>query len=75
MKRFSVSIFILLLLPILGHAGSNLRTIIKDNGDTEKENVDGKKNCNEIVEAQQRLLIASNPEFKGLVTLKEAIPI
>jgi hypothetical protein len=75
MKRLSFVVFILALLPILGFADSNLKTIVKDNGDMERDKVDGKKLCSEVIEAQQRLLTAIRPEFKGLITLKEAVPL
>lgn len=75
MKRSSVLLFILLAFPLSGLADSNVKTIIKDNGDTEREKVDGKKLCNEVRDEQQRLLVAIRPEFKGTVSLKEAVPL
>lgn len=75
MKRSSVIIFLLLLLPLSGLADSNLKTIIKDNGDIERENVDSKKLCSQVRDEQQKLLVAIRPEFKGVVTLKEAMPL
>ena len=75
MKRSNVLIFILLSLPFNSFADSNTKTIIKDNGDVEREKVDSKKLCNEVRDEQQRLLVAIRPEFKGTVTLKEAVPL
>ncbi len=65
----------LLLYPLSALADSNIKTIIKDNGDVEKEKVDAKKLCNEVRDGQQRLLVAIRPELKGVVTLKEFVPL
>ena len=75
MNRLSTILFILLFTPNLGMAESNLKTIIRDNGDVEREKVDGKKLCNEVKEAQQQLMTAIRPEYKGAVTLVEAVPL
>jgi hypothetical protein len=75
MKRTKVIILILLLLPLSALADSNVKTIIKDNGDIEKEKVDSKKLCSEIRETQQKLLVATRPEIKGVVTVKEAVAL
>lgn len=53
----------------------NLKTIIKDNGDSEREKVDAKKLCGEVRDDQQRLMVMIRPEFKGSITVKEAVPL
>lgn len=74
--RSSSAIFLLLLsLPSFGQVDTNLKTIIKDNGETEREKVDSKKLCGDVRDEQQRLLVAIRPEFKGVVILKEAVPL
>lgn len=65
-----------MLLSVLAHSqADNLKTIIKDNGDAEREKVDAKKLCNEVRDDQQRLMVLIRPEFKGNILVKEAVPL
>lgn len=50
----------------------SLKTVVKDNGDTDRMKVDTAKACQEVLEEQQRLMKLIRPEYKGAVTLKEA---
>lgn len=77
MKRAKVFIYLLILLPTLSFAqnDSNTKTIIRDNGDVTRDNIDSQKLCNEVKVEQQRLLKAIRPEFVGTVSLKEAVPL
>lgn len=62
-----------LLISFTLHAQSdNLKTIIKDNGATEREKVDAKKLCNEVRDDQQRLMVLIRPEFTGQIVVNEA---
>ncbi len=75
MKPTSVFLFMLLSLSAFGQSDSNLKTIIKDNGDTDRDKVDSKKLCTEVRDEQQRLLVAIRPEFKWTVSLRESVPL
>ncbi|MBA2406117.1 MAG: hypothetical protein H0V66_15180 [Bdellovibrionales bacterium] len=75
MKMLSFSILLLLSVPAFSQGDSNTKTIIRDNGDTSRDNIDSKKLCGEVRDEQQRLLKMIRPEFKGTVSLKESVPL
>ena len=74
MKRMLLITFLLSTSVVFAQA-DNLKTIIKDNGDSEREKVDAKKLCGEVRDDQQRLMVLIRPEFKGNITVKEAVPL
>lgn len=74
MKRMIFITFMLSTSLAFGQA-DNLKTIIKDNGDSEREKVDAVKLCKEVRDDQQRLMVLIRPEFKGNIIVKEAVPL
>lgn len=74
MKRMLVLTFIL-SANAWAQPGTNLKTIVKDSGDIEREKVDVNKACAEVRDEQQRLMKAIRPEFQGNITIREAVPL
>jgi hypothetical protein len=74
-KTIQTLLVLLSLSSFSTSAQVNLKTVIKDLGAKEKDKVNAKEVCAEVVKEELESLKISEPDFKGKVSIKEAAPL